>query len=206
VVQESIIQNLFPIPVYINNINREFTKKELKFANEQKNSCVSNKGNTSSNNKYVLNKPELKEIKNFLNQCCNDYLQKIISPKNNLNLYITQSWLNYTMENQFHHSHNHANSVVSGVLYFDCNNKNDIIRFLNPMSYQQIKPEVQNYNLWNSDTWWFPVEIGQLIMFPSSTVHEVDNKKSSNNRISLAFNTFYKGTIGSNIGATELIL
>jgi hypothetical protein len=43
-------------------------------------------------------------------------------------------------------------------------------------------------------------------MFPSSTTHQVDTKKGTNTRVSLAFNTFYKGTIGSNSNLTELIL
>ena len=43
-------------------------------------------------------------------------------------------------------------------------------------------------------------------MFPSSTTHQVETKQGNNTRISLAFNTFYKGTIGSNFELTELIL
>jgi hypothetical protein len=31
--------------------------------------------------------------------------------------YITQSWLNYTETNQYHHKHEHPNSLVSGVFY-----------------------------------------------------------------------------------------
>jgi hypothetical protein len=41
-------------------------------------------------------------------------------------------------------------------------------------------------------------------MFPSSTTHSVDNKKGSNIRTSLAFNVFFKGTIGDNKALTEL--
>jgi hypothetical protein len=60
--------------------------------------------------------------------------------------------------------------------------------------------------MWNSETWWFPVERGKLIMFPSSTTHEVKVKKGSNTRVSLAFNTFYKGKIGADKDLTELFL
>jgi hypothetical protein len=42
-------------------------------------------------------------------------------------------------------------------------------------------------------TWFFPVETGNLFMFPSSTTHQVETKQGNNTRISLAFNTFYKG-------------
>ena len=92
------------------------------------------------------------------------------------------------------------------MLYFNCNKNNDKIKFSNSIGYQQIKPEINKYNIWNSETWWFPLETSQLIMFPSSTTHQVETKQGNNTRISLAFNTFYKGTIGSNNDLTELIL
>ena len=204
--KEIIIQNLFPIPIYSTKIDRKFTKQELHFLKEQKNHYSKNTGNISTKDNYILNRKEFKNIKKFLDQCCKDYLERIISPKNNIELYITQSWLNYTEENEYHHTHEHPNSVVSGVLYFDCDKENDKIKFTNPRGYQQIKPEIDKYNIWNSHTWWFPVETGQLLMFPSSTTHQVDTKQGTNTRISLAFNTFYKGTIGSNNVLTELIL
>jgi len=204
--KKPIIENLFPIPIYMSNIDRTFTKQELQFVDNQKNKCSKNSGNINTKDNYILNRKEFKNIKKFLDQCCKDYLEKIISPKNNIELYITQSWLNYTEENQHHHKHAHPNSVVSGVLYFDCDKKNDQIKFSNPLSYQQIKPETKDFNIWNSETWWFALETGQLVMFPSSTTHQVETKQGTNTRISLAFNTFYKGTIGSNKDLTELIL
>ena len=78
--------------------------------------------------------------------------------------------------------------------------------FSHPIAYKQIQPNIDKYNVWNSDTWWFTVETGMLLMFPSSTTHQVQIKKGNNTRISLAFNTFYKGSIGSNSNLTELIL
>ena len=204
--KEADIQGIFPIPIYLTNIDRPFTKKELEFVYNQKNKVVANDGNTSSKDNYILNRKEFKDIKELLLKCCKDYLKKIVSPKNNIEIYITQSWLNFTETNQYHHRHLHPNSVISGVLYFDCNSLYDKIVFVNPRSYEQIKPEVKEYNLWNSETWFYPLETGKLIMFPSSLSHQVDTKKGNNTRISLAFNTFYKGTIGLNKKLTELIL
>jgi uncharacterized protein (TIGR02466 family) len=205
-VKKAIIENLFPTPIYISNIDRPFTKQELQFVDNQKNKCNKNTGNINTKDNYILNRKEFKNVKKFLDQCCKDYLEKIISPKNNIELYITQSWLNYTEKNQYHHKHEHPNSVVSGVLYFDCDKEKDQIKFTNPVGYQQIKPEIKDFNIWNSETWWFALETGQLVMFPSSTTHQVDTKKGTNTRVSLAFNTFYKGIIGSNSNLTELIL
>jgi uncharacterized protein (TIGR02466 family) len=201
-----IIQNLFPTPIYTTKMDRGFTKQELQFVNNQKNKCTNNKGNINTKDNYILNRKEFKNIKKFLDKHCKDYLDTIICPKDNIELYITQSWLNYTEKDQYHHQHAHPNSVVSGVLYFDSDKKNDKILFTSNKGYQQIKPEIKDFNLWNSETWFFPVETGDLFMFPSSTTHQVETKKGTNTRISLAFNTFYKGTVGSNKNLTELIL
>tara|TARA_R110000824_G_scaffold125577_1_gene284772 strand:+ start:1247 stop:1864 length:618 start_codon:yes stop_codon:yes gene_type:complete len=201
-----VIHSIFATPVYTTKINRGFTKQELQFVNEQKKHCTKNAGNINTKDNYILNRKEFKNIKKFLDKQCKEYLDIVIGPKNNIEIFITQSWLNYTEKNQFHHKHEHPNSVVSGVLYFNSDIKNDKITFTHPVFYTQIKPEIDKYNLWNSSTWFFPVETGGLFMFPSSTTHQVETKQGKNTRISLAFNTFYKGTIGSNKHLTELIL
>jgi len=206
--KEPVIQNIFPTPIYTTKIDRPFTKQELQFVNQQKKHCTKNQGNINTKDNYILNRKEFKNIKKFLDKCCKNYLDTIICPKNNIELYITQSWLNYTETNQYHHQHQHPNSVISGVLYFNSDIKNDKILFSHPTIYQQIRPETdkEKYNLWNSKTWFFPVKTSDLFMFPSSTTHQVETKKGNNTRISLAFNTFYKGTVGSNDSLTELIL
>ena len=206
--KQPIIHSVFPIPVYMTHIDRPFTKQELKFVEDQKNHCNKNTGNINTKDSYILNRKQFKNIKKFLDKCCEDYLNRLICPKNNIKLYITQSWLNYTETNQYHHKHEHPNSVISGVLYFDSDIKNDKILFSHPIPYTQIVPETdkEKFNIWNSRTWWFSVETGNLFMFPSSTTHQVECKQGNNTRISLAFNTFYKGSVGSSDSLTELIL
>jgi uncharacterized protein (TIGR02466 family) len=205
---EPVIYSIFPTPIYTTKIDRKFTKQELQFVKEQKKHCTNNEGNINTKDNYILNRKQFKNIKKILDKHCKDYLDRVICSKNNIELYITQSWLNYTEANQFHHKHAHPNSVVSGVLYFDSDINNDKILFSHSKGYQQIEPQIDKtkFNLWNSGTWFFPVETGNLFMFPSSTTHQVETKKGNNTRISLAFNTFYKGSIGSNLNLTELIL
>jgi len=54
--KEADIQGIFPIPIYLTNIDRPFTKKELEFVYNQKNKVVANDGNTSSKDNYILNR------------------------------------------------------------------------------------------------------------------------------------------------------
>jgi len=201
----SKIHGIFPTPIYISKLEREFSKKELSFIDVTKENVYKNDGNTTSTDNYILNHKTFKNLKEELNLKIQDYFDKIVSPANNITPYITQSWLNYTETNQYHHKHTHPNSLVSGVLYINCNEEFDKIKFFNE-NYKTIKTEVKDWNIWNSETWWFSVKTGDLIMFPSSLTHMVETKQGDNTRISLAFNVFIKGTLGMNKSLTELIL
>jgi len=202
---EANINGIFPTPIYISKLDRELTPLELKFVDKNKKDFYKNDGNITSNNNYILNEKTFASIKKELDLRVQDYFQKVISPTDAITPYITQSWLNYTETNQYHHKHAHPNSLVSGVFYINCDDKFDKIKFFND-KYKTIKPEIKDWNIWNSESWWFSVKTGDIILFPSSLTHMVETKQGDNTRISLAFNVFIKGTIGNNKSLTELIL
>jgi uncharacterized protein (TIGR02466 family) len=202
---EATINGIFPTPIYISKINKKLTNKELLFIDKTKSDCNNNEGNITSNDNYILNNLAFKNLKQEIDLIVQDYFNKVLSNTDSVTPYITQSWLNYTETNQYHHKHEHPNSLVSGVFYINCDEKFDKIKFFNN-KYKPIKLEVKEWNLWNSESWWFPVKTGDIVLFPSSLTHMVENKEGTNTRISLAFNTFIKGTVGVNASLTELIL
>jgi len=202
---ESTINGIFPIPVYISKLDRELTKKELSFVDKSKLDFYKNDGNINSNDNYILNQKVFGSLKEDLYLRVEDYFKKVLSYTDAVTPYITQSWLNYTETNQYHHKHAHPNSIVSGVFYINCHEELDKIKFFKE-DYKTIKPEIKDWNLYNSETWWFTVKTGDIILFPSSLTHMVETKEGDNTRISLAFNVFIKGTIGNNKNLTELIL
>jgi uncharacterized protein (TIGR02466 family) len=202
---KSIINVIFPTPIYMSKLDRKLTPLELNFVEKNKKDFYKNDGNITSNNTYILNEKTFFNIKKELDLRVKDYFEKVICPVNTVTPYITQSWLNYTETNQYHHKHAHPNSLVSGVFYIKCHEELDKIKFFND-NYKTIKPEIKTWNLYNSESWWFSVKTGDIIMFPSSLTHMVENKEGDNTRISLAFNVFIKGTIGENKALTELIL
>jgi len=202
---EANINGIFPTPIYISKLNRKLTPLELKFVDKNKKNFYKNDGNITSNNNYILNEKPFLNIKKELYLIVQDYFDKVISPANNITPYITQSWLNYTETNQYHHKHAHPNSLVSGVFYINCHEEHDKIKFFND-NYKTIKLEIKDWNLYNSESWWFTVKTGDVILFPSSLTHMVETKQGDNTRISLAFNVFIKGTVGNNKNLTELHL
>jgi uncharacterized protein (TIGR02466 family) len=202
---ESTINGIFPTPVYISKLDRVLTPLELKFVDKNKKYSYKNDGNITSNNNYILNEKPFTNIKKELDKRVQDYFDKVLSITEAVTPFITQSWLNYTETNQYHHKHAHPNSIVSGVFYINCHEELDKIKFFND-NYKTIKPEIKDWNLYNSETWWFTVKTGDIILFPSSLIHMVETKEGNNTRISLAFNVFIKGTVGINKELTELIL
>ena len=201
----SEIGSIFATPIYVSRLEKKLTSSELKFIDKNKKETYKNEGNLTSNNHYILNEKPFKELKLQLDIRVNDYFNKIVCPSDNITPYITQSWLNYTEKNQHHHKHSHPNSLVSGVLYLNSDEKFDKIIF-NKDIYNNIKPSCKEYNIWNSDSWSVPVRTGDIIMFPSSLSHMVEAKQGDNTRVSLAFNVFIKGVIGEGEKLTKLIL
>jgi hypothetical protein len=112
---ESTVNGIFPTPVYMSKLDRDLTKKELSFIDKSKLDFYKNEGNITSNDNSILNQKVFSKLKEDLDLRVQDYFEKVLSPLHNVTPYITQSWLNYTETNQFHHKHAHPNSLVSGV-------------------------------------------------------------------------------------------
>lgn len=198
-----IIENLFPTPVATFDFGREFTEDELSFVSNQ--TTHNNTGNTTSNNRTVLKAHAMTSIREFVEESLVEYFKTVHNPKFDVSPYITQSWLNYTAPGQFHHKHAHPNSIISGVFYINADKDLDKIYFYKE-HYEQIKLLPEEWNLWNSESWWLPAETGKLLLFPSKLVHMVETKVGDNVRTSLAFNTFLKGYVGQDESLTGLHL
>jgi uncharacterized protein (TIGR02466 family) len=200
------IQGLFPTPVMFGEMGRAYTKEELAFFKQQQSKTKKNTGNIHTTDTYILNQPAMTGIKSILDEYIKEYYTNIMCVKDGVKPYITQSWINYTNSGEYHHRHAHPNSLVSGVLYLDSNKDKDKIVFYDSDLYKRIKPEISTWNIYNSDSWWFPVGTGDLVMFPSELEHMVEQKQGDNLRISLSFNTFIKGDLGITLELTELKL
>jgi uncharacterized protein (TIGR02466 family) len=199
---EAKIMDLFPTPLFITNINKPVDpryKEHLLNA-----PTIANMGNTRSEDGYVLNQPMFGELKQFIVQCIKDYMYRLYGNINH-EVYITQSWANYTEPNQFHHKHSHPNSFISGVFYISAIDGEDMIKFYKDKpSFFDIRSEAPN-NYVSQDV-AILVETGDLVLFPSNFVHEVPKTTSKETRISISFNTFIRGYLGDEQSSTALYL
>lgn len=128
--------------------------------------------------------------------------------KKDIKLQLTECWVNKTLRYERHHNHRHPNSFLSGVYYPEDNNAP--IQFSHPNLWFEHFRSMDLTNSMNIDEMrgrlfgpsvtgkYFPKK-GSLLIFPSHIQHHVPVAKQT--RYSIAFNTFFSGTIGTNYGS-----
>jgi uncharacterized protein (TIGR02466 family) len=188
------VYEIFPTLVMKFNLERDFSNDEISFIHDTKTKVYKNYGNYSSTNTFILNEPQMSELKKFCESSLEFYFEEFYKPLTKVKSTITQSWLNYTENNQHHHGHTHPNSLISGVFYISANKDSDRICFCRN-DYKQISIAEREKNDYNTDEIEFKVNSGELLLFPSNLIHKVPLKNDKDLRISLAFNSFITGEI-----------
>ena len=192
---EPLINNIFPCPVYTVKRDSNLNTTEIKEIEDIIEEGMEGKNevnNSTSTNSFIFD-TRLHNLKEFCEKHIKIYINTIINPKEEVNFYITQSWLTITKPGENHQVHSHKNSIISGVFYV-ATVEVDKINFYEPNKVKQvIKFEPKEFNLWNSDSWSFPVTNNELILFPSWLEHGVEpNEKATTDRISISFDTFVR--------------
>ena len=203
---------LFPIPVVISKYPNDFGN-ELEFIKTLSCNCKNGAGeenaggseyyNRQSENTFVLDLPELVNIRNFIKFKLDEYALNIMGSPDDL--VITQSWLNRNGLGEHHHDHTHPNSIISGVWYPQISKELPPIQFRSEQ-VRQISLKIEKFNAFNSTTFMLPMNAGELIIFPSSLPHSVPKNINKEERISLSFNTWAKGNLGGKRELTYLPL
>jgi len=156
-----------------------------------------------SESTYVLDTEEFLEFKKELTHHTNYFLTDVLCKKQS-NLKITQSWISVKRQGQYHETHRHPNSIVSGVYYWQ-DGVMPIVFEKDYMSdlhidddWDKMKENPQAYN-----KQYVPVAKNTLLLFQSSMKHGVEPNTSNEDRYSLAFNTF-PTLLGNEQTLTEL--
>ena len=194
------LMQLFPTPVLICPYPVDYTK-ELEWIRNEECRKENNGGdagnavhyNRQSEDTFVLDRPELANVRAFIEAKLHEFVTKIYSSTDKL--VITQSWLNKSKKGESHHEHVHPNSMVSGVWYPQIHEQLPPIQFRSK-GQRDVALQTEKYNTFNSATFMLPMKKGELILFPSNLSHSVPANQSDEERISLSFNTWPKGNMG----------
>jgi len=146
-----------------------------------------------SNVKSVLNQKKFKYLKDILIKEFNIYNNEVLHYSNEFK--ITTSWFTKSLTDQKSDYHNHCNSMISGILYLNTDEKSGGVSFEN-FENVRFKLIPKKYNIYNCLEYTFKPSNGLLIFFPSEVYHKILNNNSNIIRYSLAFNLIPVGPIG----------
>ena len=206
------LMQLFPTPVLICPYPVDYTRElewirncECRKENQGGNDGSGQKihYNRQSEDTFVLDRPELANIRAFIEAKLHEFVTKIYASTDKL--VITQSWLNKSKKGESHHEHVHPNSMVSGVWYPQIHEQMPPIQFRS-RTQRDVSLQTEQYNTFNSATFMLPMKRGELILFPSNLTHSVPTNVGEEERISLSFNTWPKGNMGDIKSLTYLPL
>ena len=109
---------------------------------------------------------------------------------------ITDMWANVLKNNESHPVHTHSNNFLSGTYYLQSDQGASIV-FHDPRpAADVIVPRKKETTMDNSSLLSYASKTNRAIFFPSWLPHWVQQNKSSNKRISIAWNIQIKGQLG----------
>src|SRR5258707_1864377 len=177
------------------NIAGTITPAQIEFIQSLK--MVNNMENLISENLYIFEEPELKSIKDAVQEALDIYAREVLCIPQKL--YVTQSWSLTNHSNVGMHGHSHSNSILSGSLYYcELPSPTASMVFTRHVSYQQIDlpPDPSKRNIYNSPINRITPRPNEVLLFSSRLTHMVEPNTSSKPRHAIPFNTFVKGKLG----------
>ena len=204
----AISHEVFPLfvePYFRANIAGAITPQQIEFIQSLK--MVNNMENLISENLYIFEEPELRSIKDAIQEVLDIYARDVLCIPQKL--YVTQSWSLTNPPNVGMHGHSHSNSILSGSLYYcDLPSPTASMVFTRHVSYQQIDlaPETEKRNIYNTPINRIIPKRDDVILFSSRLTHMVEPNTSGQQRHAIAFNTFVKGKLGNYRDVSELAL
>lgn len=147
--------------------------------------------------------PAIQELKGF----CWDQMMSFIGQLNSYDLaklktiqIYNDCWFHITRRGGFFGLHNHPNASWSGVYCVDPgrhdpgNKDSGALCFVNPMTFGGMHLDVAVANMklpWACQGANMQLDPGQLVLFPSSIMHDVKPFEGEGERITIAFNCWF---------------
>jgi uncharacterized protein (TIGR02466 family) len=195
------IIDLFPIPLYVTDIGTDY---DTDFIWDEQYYRLPNDHVSITNEYDLLDRPQLKSLKEAILKEVDNFLVDMCKFQDDLEWKIISSWAVKHNKDDYHHMHWHPNSMWSGVYYVHIPEESGWIQF-----FKDTKPTLSlgmsEYTPWNSHYVEFMPKSGDLIMFPSTLTHNVVNNESEDKRLSIAFNIWPIGMVGSDRDRIERI-
>lgn len=208
------VHKLFPTPVYRSKINVDTLtyhklthgfewEKEDRYGGD----IITHK---ETKERHILDLPQFSGLKKQVQSHIDTFAFEVLGVQKDLTWEITASWVNQNDKGDYSTMHTHANSLISGVMYLNVDEKSGGIAFHKDPSYKNLWADTLCLDFeGNSDfvidaSVFIPAQF-DILIFPSTLRHSVLINESDILRHSLAFNAFPRGILGKG-GNCELRL
>ena len=156
---------------------------------------------------FLLKDSRLSRVKNFLDERMKNYIENVVELDDKF--VMTQSWSTTTKKGERHQLHEHPNAIFSLVFYVSAegNESGNFVFNLEPSRLRErwnFSFEVKKYNVFNSSSWEYEVNTGDLIIFPAWMYHYTRENVTDKDRIVIGANYFIDGVIGSTKGVDKI--
>jgi hypothetical protein len=114
--------------------------------------------------------------------------------RNDVDTEVVNGWVNINRPGAFLHNkppHLHTHYFMSAVYYVTAPKNGGNLTFVAPftgLEYTVPRGAIGNDTVYNSSRWSIEPEEGKLIIFPSWLLHYVNDNRSQEDRVSMAFN------------------
>lgn len=156
---------------------------------------ITNKYNLRSKDYHLNKRDDFKKLHKWFNKCIKQVTNEMQYPFSDIK--ITQTWANKSDIKNWHHSHIHPNSLISGIYYLTNSESCTWLSVKNIWNFSENSPLQINCKQEELDVVHKQSsEEGTLILFPSNLNHSVDDAQK-NTRYTISFNTFPSGEVGN---------
>jgi uncharacterized protein (TIGR02466 family) len=143
------------------------------------------------------NQNKFKKIVNYVEERLN-YIKEDQNYEYIERLKISILWANKSVKGQWHHTHMHPWSLLSGIMYLEGDSGRTWFARTNEY-HDMFKWSLCDVQKSNPDLIYkHEYKPGTMLIFPSSIVHSVEAITTDTERYTLAFNSFADGLIGKN--------
>lgn len=190
--------SLFPYPLMHECI--EISQSNIDFLGKQK--FIRTLGNDGwlSDNKHILNDSNLVDLKANIQKLLDHYVFGVLKFEKSVRVNLLNSWIVKHGANDSSVSHNHFNSLISGIVYLNVSETSGQLVFeRNPMTnlFPPFKFDVVESNMFNSGSFSVTPSVGDVVIFPSIINHSVTPNFDNIERLCIAFNAFIDGSINT---------
>lgn len=139
----------------------------------------------------------LSNLKQYIDKHVQQYI-KSTKASDHKKIFLSHSWFNVTENNDYQDFHQHQDSVISGVYYYQTTgNDGDIVfRTPNPFVTLELFPLGDHFHKYVA----YKPAVGKIVIFPGWLDHKVEKNTEDTKRISIAFNYLYDNSVSGQKG------